>query len=362
MSTPRIEFTPRVIAGSILVLIPFLTFVIGMSLPAFLGEKYHTARRVDALDWDAGPSPTVAVDLFEGYITVAQATDGRVSARLTRFAVTKESQAAADAALDGIALAATREGDAIRIKTTTTRTRGKLSQWKADIELRVPPDAAVDLTTGHGSIFLGKVYEGAYGANLATTPVALRAARAVDQGETDTGIDAVLAPRPSLPPTQLDLASRHGSVTIRGENLRVDARADGGAIQFAGRPAAGIHHLRTGKYVPHVAEPGQLQRGIRLTLPADCGFEVDAQAPGGGVSNEFAGIAGQAAAPGPAGAAAAIRLELRAEDGPIEIRKARARAQPSSATTPPTTGAVEPGRSHPAGGDGRASADPEGRE
>ena len=96
---PRIPLTPRLVIGSILFLIPFVVFVVGMTLTLLPGEPYHSARRAENLAWDAGPSPTIAVDLVAGTITVAPSADGRVSAKLRALAVTKAGQEAADAAL-----------------------------------------------------------------------------------------------------------------------------------------------------------------------------------------------------------------------------------------------------------------------
>src|SRR3954469_18991231 len=85
-----------------------------------MDDTYYPAQKKVVKTWDVKASPKVEVDLFEGYISVAQSQDGKVSAVLTPFAVTMVSQAAADAALGDIAISAIQEGGTIRIKTTKT--------------------------------------------------------------------------------------------------------------------------------------------------------------------------------------------------------------------------------------------------
>lgn len=324
LTTPRFEFTPRVILGSILVTIPFILFVVGMTFIALPTRGYQSARKTETLAWDAGPAPQVVVDLFTGSITVAQATGNRVEAKLTKLAVTKESQATADAALDAIAVAATQEGGTVRIRTTAAATL-PLDQWRADLELRIPPGASIDLRTGHGYIYVGKVFADPYGGSLTDAPVTLRAVAARDEGETDIGIEVDLAARPGVPPTRLDLASRHGSVAVHGDNVLITARADGGAVQYAGRPAPGTHQIRTGPYVPHVHQPGQAVKGIRLTIPADCPVAIDAETQRAAITSDFPATATTTpqgkTLRSPPGTAGDVKLELRTVDGPIEIRQ-----------------------------------------
>ena len=339
MSTPRIEWTPRLIIGSILVSIPAVVFVIGMTFLALPDASYHSARQTETFTWDAGSAPAVAVDLDGGSITVAQGTGGRVEAKLTKLAVTKVSQAAADAALGGVRVVATRDGGAIRLKTTLAAPPG-LAQFRADLELRVPPESSVDLRTAHGSVSIGKVYADPYGSYLIDSPVTLRSVRARDEGETDLGIEVDLAPRPpALPPTRLDLLSRHGSVAIRGDNVLITAEATGGAVQFTGRPAPGTHHLQTGPYAPHVHQPGQLVQGLLLKIPADCPVAIAARSQSGPIACEFPGT--PASSPqsttfaSPPDINGDVRLDLTTVDGPIEIRRTPGREAPAEGHNSP---------------------------
>ena len=338
---PRIQLTIRVVVGSILVTIPFLVFVVGMSLPYFIGPRTVSSRRTDALGWDAGAAPSVVVAVAEGSITVSQAGDGRVSASLTKLAVVEGKQADADAALAGIVVTATQDGGTIRIEVKPAPD-ARPGQYRADLDLKVPPGAAVDLRIGSGPIAIGKVYDDPYRARLIAAPVALREARVRPAGEGFVAVDVAVAPRPGLPATVLDLASRRGAVTIRGDDVVVAAVADDGGIDYGGRLAPGVHRFRAGPEVPGGRGAGLATAGIRLALSASSAPTIDARSRSGRITSDFPG----AAATGPEGATfasppgldAAVRVEVRTDAGSIEIRKEPARARP----TPPPTGSSRP--------------------
>ena len=82
-------------------------------------------------------------------------------------------------------------------------------------------------------------------------------------------------PTPSAAATVLDLESRRGSIRIKGNNLLVNAKADGGGIEYIGRPAAGRHSFATGPFADHADAGWRLATGIRLVVPADMAFKVD---------------------------------------------------------------------------------------
>jgi hypothetical protein len=325
LKTTRSQFTSRqmmflvAVVAAVIPLAGIALLIVGVSL---LDDTYYPARKTSTYTWNAGQSPKVEVNLDEGYIKVVQSTDGRVTAVVTPFAVTKVSQAAADAALGDISISATQDGDTIRIKIAKAP-KVVMSQLKADIELRVPFDASLDLLTGHGYIYIGKTWGGPNGAYPTSSPVALKAVKAKDMGQSYIGIEAEIAPRPSLPATKLDLESRHGTVVIKGDNVLIDAKAEGGAIEYAGRLAAGVHHLRTGASVPHPDAAWRLEKGIKITLPADSAFEFDASSQSGNVTSGFSdeAPATRNSLKGTVGVDPRIRLELRSGDGPIAIGK-----------------------------------------
>ena len=159
-------------------------------------DVYYQALRTESISWDVGTDPAIIVDFFDGYISVVQSTDGKVTAVIKRIAVTKGSQSAADAALGLIGVSKSREGDTIRIATRPALTV-RASQLQADVELRVPEYARLELLTGEGYIYIGHRWGGPSGAYLITSPVKVRSVKARTLGRTYNHIDAEFVKEPS---------------------------------------------------------------------------------------------------------------------------------------------------------------------
>src|SRR5262249_6897490 len=141
---------------------------------ADLNDTYYFSSREFERTWDAGPSPEVLVDIFQGRIGVLRAEDDKVTARVCPHVTTKESQAAADRVSSAIHLAISQEAGIIRIRAL--RPPG-LSAYRMDVDvvLRVPRDARLDLHTSQGDIWVGQAYVGAY---LVRSPPAIRSIKA----------------------------------------------------------------------------------------------------------------------------------------------------------------------------------------
>jgi hypothetical protein len=244
-------------------------------LAAVLDDTVYPARKRITRSWDAGPAPRDEVDVFAGYLNVVRSTDGQVSADVTTSGSYKRSQARADAAVNGVVISATQDGGTIRIRATNPR-KLRAFQLRTDVELRVPPEASVDLLTGHGYIHIGQYLGGPNGNEWTSAPVALKSVKARDLGDVFTGMEAEILSRPSSPPADVDLESRCGSIRIKGNQLLIKAKADGGGIEYAGRLAPGLHSFATGPFAEHADANWRLERGIKLVLPADAAFEVDA--------------------------------------------------------------------------------------
>ena len=69
-----------------------------------VNDTYYTSSKELVGFWVVGDSPDIVVDTFAGRIDVIGATDSAFTARVRPFAGTKESQTAADAALEGITI------------------------------------------------------------------------------------------------------------------------------------------------------------------------------------------------------------------------------------------------------------------
>ncbi len=281
MTSPRVKFSMRqmmaLVAGSavliwVAMLIPvFFAFLINRTFCAYGATKKITKK------WDAGPAPKVSVDVFAGHINVIQSADGQVSAVVTTSTTFKISQAGADAEVNGIAISAVHEEDKISIRATdplNTRAAGV----RTDVELRVPPGASIELVTGHGYVHVGQRLGGPNGKDWTSSPVALKSVKARDLGNVYTGMEAEILTNTSSAATILDLESRCGSIRIKGDDLLVKAKADAGGIEYIGRLLPGLHSFETGPFAPHLDANWRLPRGIRLVVPPEMTFEVDAVA------------------------------------------------------------------------------------
>ena len=212
--------------------------------------------------WDAGPAPKIDVDLYGGYISAVQSTVGRVSAVITTSAAFKNSQAGADAAVNGVSISADHEGDTIRIRATNPRNLSAFN-LRTDVALCVPPGASLDLATGHGYVHVGQCLPSPKGGRWMSSPVALKSVKARDLGAEFTGMEAEILSDPSAPATVVDLRSRRGSIRIKGNNLLIKAKADGGGVEYTGRLASGLHSFATGPFAEHADAGWRLARGIK---------------------------------------------------------------------------------------------------
>jgi hypothetical protein len=289
-----------------------------LSLAAGCDDSFDPAVRSITKTWDAGPAPKVHVDLFAGYIDVVQSTDGEVSAVITTSGVFKNSQGGPDAALNGIAISATHEGDTIHIGATNPCNLYAI-HLRTDVSLRVPPGASLDLLTGQGFFHIGQCLGGPNGNQWTSAPVALKSLRAMGSGGWFTGTEAEILSNPLSPATVLDLESRWGPIRIKGDNLLVKANVEGAGIEYTGWLAPGTHSFVTRPIAGHV----DAVRGIRLVVPTAMAFEVDAVSARDQVRVGFPLTSTAPRNPGVVtgrvGADPRVKLDLRSEDGPIEI-------------------------------------------
>jgi hypothetical protein len=140
------------------------------------------------------------------------------------------------------------------------------------------------------------------------------------KAESTNDIDVEHLSDPSLPATTLDLTSEHaGLVNIEGDNVLIKSRGRG--ITFTGRLAPGTHSLLTRQRF----SPSGPEMGIELILPTDMCFEVDAQSLKGPVKTDFPVVSKDPSSSntlkGVVGIEPKVSLELRTDEGLIEIRK-----------------------------------------
>jgi hypothetical protein len=158
-----------------------------------------------------------------------------------------------------------------------------------------------------------------------SSPVALKSVKARDMGDEFGGIEVEILSEPSATATVLDLESRRGSIGIKGNNLRIKAKADGGGIECIGRLAAGHHSFATGPFSSHWHAGWGLATGIRLVVPEDIAFRVDDVSAIDQVRRRFIFTSDAPLEPGfltGAGAAGGgVRIDLQSDNGAIGIFK-----------------------------------------
>jgi hypothetical protein len=296
----------------------------------FTDDPFHAIRMVKK-SWNAGPSPSITVDLFEGSIQVVPSKDGLITAEVTTSAVTKQTQSVADRAIDTIDLSFNHMGDSLRIKAGGASEPG--IKKTADLKLYVPSGVDLDLRTGRGCIYVGRDYIKGVPVHV---PIVARSIRARNDSDYMLGyaqgniVVESLAPSPSGAspiPTRLQLDAP-GQIEIIADLAVVDASARHGippsqwspgayedevegSITFEGILATGAHSLRAA-------------HRITMKLPESSSLLIDAEAVDGKIAgNLLPGTiepsGGKAIWKGSVGIEPRANLRVRTDDGPVEL-------------------------------------------
>lgn len=252
--------------------------------------------------------PAAVVDTFSGSIRV-----NTVAAADLRVEVTKRgagaTRAEADAALAGVDVTLTQDGDTVRV--TARRREGAGGEAAADVVLRVPPGTGLELRTGgEGGVSVagaaGDVTaETGHGPIEVTGPVgALR---------LTAGRGRVHAEGLSR---RIDARTGEGAVELRAEHAVVAARSPDGPVQFTGSFGRGASAFET------TSGP------VVLKLLAKTQFDLDAQTQTGTI--ETHGLASTKELTtntpthiaGPIGRNGSAKVTIRTGSGKIEIDRA----------------------------------------
>jgi hypothetical protein len=264
------------------------------SLAAILRDDPYHANKTVSASWQAGPEPSVTVDLFEGRIQVLPSPDGTVKAEVTSHAATKLSQADADQALDAIELVMDHRGDSVRIVMRGASGAGICKD--SELVLHVPSGVRLDLRTGLGEIYVGRDYANGVAIHRPVAASSIRARNdsvyksAYAQGNIDVTTVAPPCPGGGTLPTRLQLDAP-GHIDVIADMAVVEARAwhgtlpigqgsadheleDEGVITFEGSLAGGEHTMRAA-------------HRITMRLSAPTVLRVDAEAIGGRITGDL---------------------------------------------------------------------------
>jgi len=294
---------------------------------------FHSVNTPVHKSWDLGLSPSVAVDLFDGWITVVPSNDDKVTADIETGASTKSSQAAADKALKTIDLRFHRWKNTLKISLNGMSNLGL--NYSNNIKIYVPNGVYLDLRTGRGNIYVGRDYRN---GKWTHTPISASSIRAKNDSEYQLGnaqgsivVEALASPETparSSSPTLIRLDAP-GRIDIIADFAVVEANAwhgnppkqwpqgiyeseDEGTIRFEGSLAKGIHLLRA-------------SHRINMRLRGASSLQIEAEAIAGQITgNILPGqvdpTEGTARWVGSLGAEGGGVLHLLTNDGPISLR------------------------------------------
>jgi DUF4097 and DUF4098 domain-containing protein YvlB len=245
------------------------------------------ASRVEQRSFDVPAQSAVVVETFNGEIHVAAAAGNKVEAKITRIGSGADQQAA-EADLENVQVAAGQDGKTVRI--IARRTGSKLfGSSGANIDLKVPPDASLKLTTSNGEIVSAGV-QGDIAARSSNGQLEAAGARG-----------------------KVDLETTNGAIRVDAIGAVVSAQSTNGNVTFAGSLGKGSHRLSTSN------------GSIRLELPSSAPFRFDADTSNGSVRSGFPGLQTNGGKPGSnrwsasAGSGSDVDVHLETSNGSITI-------------------------------------------
>jgi RNA polymerase sigma factor (sigma-70 family) len=267
------------------------------------------AEEVVAQTFKTGKSPAVTLETFNGKIEVVADSDGAVAAKLTKRSEA-ETEAEAKERLKGIEVTLRQDKDQKQdtVKITARRNEDKRpSHDRVDAEVRVPPGAVLDLRTSNGPV---NVTGGTGSVTILTSngPILVKDGKGELKLNTTNGKITVTGAT-----GRVDVKTSNGAIDVQAEKGLVTAKTSNGAVHFSGTLADGEHKLTTSN------------GGIRVSLPGDARFRVEASTSHGSVASEFT--------PAPAnpkdrqhlkatvGKDPTVSLGLHTSNGSIEISK-----------------------------------------
>jgi DUF4097 and DUF4098 domain-containing protein YvlB len=250
--------------------------------------------------------PRVAVDTFNGEVTVTIGDSSAVKAVVTKWS-TGNSQEAAEDGLVAIEVSLTQEADAIQV-TSKLNHKTLLGSRGANVALQVPEGAALELHTSNGKV----AATGKTGDMLVKTsngPVEVKASKGKLDLSSSNGKIVVRGGA-----GKLALRTSNGDIDVQSDDAVVDAETSNGNVLFAGSLGDGDHVFQT-----HNGK-------ITLSLPAAARFRIDAETKNGKIDSDYRiKIAQRRTHATMQGStsddSAAARIKVRTANGSIELRK-----------------------------------------
>lgn len=231
-----------------------LTWLSSSGCAGLLGPQVK-ATATEQRSFEVSAAPVVIVETFNGPIKATVGTEGKVEASIKRIG-SGTTMEAAEADLKNVHVEFTQDGATVRIVATRSGSPA-FSSSAAEVEIKVPAQATLSLTTSNGELHSEGI-QGPITARSSNGEIEVRGARG-----------------------KLDLHTSNGAIDIAATEAAVSAQTRNGEVRFAGSLAQGKHGLTTNN------------GGITVRLPVNAAFRVEARTSNGTVTSGFPELRGE---------------------------------------------------------------------
>lgn len=250
--------------------------VVSVALIATLGggcAEHEEASRSEQFDFPAEGSVRIVVRSDDGPIEVRAVSAPDVRVRVDRRARAATGRAAADL-LEEMAVAARQEGHTVEVAVRSRGSRReRLGRAWAEIEIRAPERADLDLETRDGNIEI-EGFESDVRAASGDGRIALSDLKGSIRVRTEDG--SVLGDRLS---GELEASSNDGRIQLEGVFSRLRALSSDGSIRIRCNQAVPLR----GDWLIRSADGG-----IDLTLPRDLSADISVSTGDGRIVSDLA--------------------------------------------------------------------------
>jgi DUF4097 and DUF4098 domain-containing protein YvlB len=232
-----------------------------------LGSNRFKAEKVITKSFTPKATPRIVVETFNGKIEAMVGPESAVQIEATKFA-RAASQEAADEALEAIEVDMTQEGDTIRVRA---RKADELSSGNRGVafSLQTPVGTILDLHTTNGKTTVVGL-AGDVRAATSNGEIGIKGSKGKLHLQTSSG--AIHVDGGSK---EIEAQTSNGGIHIKSDKAVVKANTSNGSIEFAGRLIDGEYSLET------------MNGAIKVALPDDATFHIDAETSNGRVDCDF---------------------------------------------------------------------------
>ena len=255
----------------------------------FVGIETFKATETVSDSFTTNAQATIIAETFNGKINVQAGSGDQVAVTVTKTG-SGTSQANAEADLKNVEVKMTQDGDTIRITARRTD-RKPFNNSGAEIELTVPENAILDITTSNGKI----TSTGVRGDLKLTTSNGELVVKGGQGAQS--------------------LTTSNGSIQVEAQSAQVNAQTSNGSITFTGSLAEGKQAFETSN------------GSVEISLPGDSQFNIDARTSNGKISTEFpvtfSGSSQDNELNGTVGQNPAMSISVSTSNGSIKLMKSQ---------------------------------------